>query len=264
MSKYQTFEDLQNLGTEKIHEKTHISRDKLELVLTKSYGEIGRVQFMGFLSILEREFGIDLNGIREEYNTYWEEHAGKIPAKESVILQPKSNSRQKWVIAAGMLIAAVLAGGYLLQSILSNEPREEVMNLTSLALEPAKELPEANTTASTETNGTVQAQTSDINGSNLPITEGKAVTIRPLYKVWAGMIDMASGEKTQQITGEPIVIDTSRNWLIVLGHGRVEIETSEGKQVLKEKETVRFLCENGLLKPLSREEFAERNGGKNW
>ena len=97
MSKYQTFEDLQNLGTEKIHEKTHISRDKLELILTKSYGEIRRVQFMGFLSILEREFGIDLNGIREEYNTYWEEHAGKIPAKDSstqIELQTKMGDRR--------------------------------------------------------------------------------------------------------------------------------------------------------------------------
>ena len=42
MIQCKTFEDLQALGTEKIHERTHISRDKLELVLTKSYGEIGR------------------------------------------------------------------------------------------------------------------------------------------------------------------------------------------------------------------------------
>lgn len=264
MSKYQTFEDLQSLGTEKIHEKTHISRDKLELVLTKSYGDIGRVQFMGFLSILEREYGIDLNDIRVEYTAFWEEHGPATPPKESVILQPKSNTKQKWVFAAVVLIAVLMGGGYVLQNFLSTQPGEELMDLTSLAVEPAPAI-ESNTTAAEESNVTAEAEETEIADANTTaVGDDKTVTIRPVYKVWAGMIDLASGAKTQQITGEPIVIDTTKNWLIVLGHGRVEIETPKGKETLKEKETVRFVYENGSLKQLSREEFLVRNGGKTW
>ena len=46
-----SFEDLQKLGTSVIHEQTHISRSKLELLLNKTYGDLTRVQFMGFMSI---------------------------------------------------------------------------------------------------------------------------------------------------------------------------------------------------------------------
>ena len=212
MSKYQTFEDLQGLGTEKIHERTHISRDKLELLLTKSYGDVGRVQFMGFLSILEREYGIDLNDIRHEYTAYMEEHAGALPPKESVILQPKSDTKKKWVMAGGVLIAALMGGGYVLQSLLTNMPHEEVMSLTTLAIEPAVShetnvsvVEESNMTAQT----TAEPAAAENNGTAAAISGENTVTIRPRYKVWAGMIDMASGEKTQQITGDPIVIDTA-------------------------------------------------------
>lgn len=78
------------------------------------------------------------------------------------------------------------------------------------------------------------------------------------------MIDMATGARIQNITADPITIDTAKNWLIFLGHGRVEIDSTGGKTVLKEKETIRFVCENGVLKQITREEFIERNGGKNW
>ncbi|MBN2869809.1 MAG: hypothetical protein JXK04_02525 [Campylobacterales bacterium] len=260
MSKCQTFEDLQSYGAEKIHEKTHISRDKVELLLTKSYGEIGRVQFMGFMSILEREFGIDLSTVRAEYSEYWQEHGETLPPKESVILQPQSNTKQKWVLAGGVLIALLMGGGYLLQSFLSNEPRAEVMNLNSLSTVAATTLSEENVSLAEESNVSETAsQTASVGETN-----ATALTIRPLYKVWVGMIDLGSGVKTQQITGDPIVVDTTKNWLIVLGHGRVEIDSSEGKQILKEKETVRFVSEHGKLQQLSRAEFLERNGGKNW
>lgn len=263
MSTCETFEDLQALGTEKIHEKTHISRDKVELILNKSYSNIGQVQFMGFMSILEREFGVDLGDIRREYMDYWQEHAAAVPPKQSAILQPPSNTKQKQMALGGALIVLLLVGGYLLQSILSNEPREEVMTLSTVPVNP---LNETNMSAAPDANGTAESnQTvmgSEANSS--AVAGGKTVTIRPVQKVWTGMIDMASGAKTQQITGDPIVIDTSKNWLIVFGHGQLEIETPQGKQLLNGKDTVRFIYENGSFKQLSKAEFAERNGGKNW
>jgi hypothetical protein len=269
MSKYQTFEDLQALGSEKIHEKTHISRDKLELLLAKSYDKIGRVQFMGFLSILEREYDINLNDTREEYDMYRDKHADLIIPKKSVILQAPSNAKQKWVVAAAAAIAILLGGGYVLQSFLSNEPSEDVMKLSSLAVEAIIEPAEANVSAETnvtsETNQTVTG--TELNTTNPALAGAQplnSTTILPKYKVWVGMIDMSTGTKTQKITGEPIVVDTSKNWLIVLGHGMVEIDSKSGRQLLKEKNTVHLSIENGSIKQISQSEFLERNGGKNW
>jgi hypothetical protein len=271
MKQCKTFEDLQALGTEKIHEQTHISRDKIELVMSKAYAEIGRVQFMGYISILEREYGIDLSGIKEEYTAFYQNNAAMLAPKASVILQATSNSKPKWILAGLATIGLLIGGGYLLQGKLSTSPQEELLNLTTSKLEVVNEVKEVNVSDTNETNITLPVAqpviTADINKSAKPIKpliSSKELSILPKYKVWYGMIDTASGEKTQNVTKEPILIDTTKSLLIIMGHGRVEIQYPEGKTLLDDKNTVYFLCEQGSLKQITQKEFMERNGGKNW
>jgi hypothetical protein len=274
MKQCNTFEDLQALGTEKIHERTHISRDKVELVMTKSYSEIGRVQFMGYISILEREYDIDLSGIKEEYTEFCRNNADMLLPKQSVILQSTSNSKPKWVVAGMLLIILLMAGGYFLQGKMSTEPSEGVMNLTTLAVEVSDEMKNTNLSENNETNLTASTVVaSEVNQSSVapapiaavePIASTTQLIIHPKFKVWYGMIDLSNGVKTQKITGDPIIIDSTKSWLIVLGHGRVEIEYPEGKTLLNDKNTVHFVCEKGALKQITQKEFIERNGGKNW
>lgn len=277
MKQYNTFEDLQALGTEKIHEQTHISRDKVELVMSKAYAEIGRVQFMGYISILEREYGIDLSAIKEEYLEYYQNNAATLAPKPSVILQATSNSKPKWVVAGIAVIVLLTAGGYLLQGKLSSSPQEDVMHLTTASVEVVDQNSDQNVSDVNESNATAPVATpvaapttltADANKTltpaKQPVISGKQLSILPKYKVWYGMIDMASGGKTQNITKDPIVIDTTKDWLIILGHGRVEIEYPEGKTLLDDKNTVYFVCEKGNLKQITQQDFMERNGGKNW
>lgn len=268
MKQPSTFEDLQALGTEKIHERTHISRDKVELVLTKSFGEIGRVQFMGFMSILEREYGIDLNEIKEEYTRFYQDHVATLPPKHSVILQSSSNSKPKWILIGAVLIAMLMIAGYIAQSKMSNEPHEEVMKLTVPPMALKDSMIDTNVTDTNETNVTVRAVSSEKNTTKPstpePTISGKELIIHPIYKVWYGMIDMVSGKRIQKITADPIRIDTTKNWLIFLGHGRLEVESTSGKIEFKQTDPIRFICENGVLKELSKDEFIERNGGQDW
>jgi len=279
MKQYNTFEDLQALGTEKIHERTHISRDKIELVLTKSYAQIGRVQFMGYISILEREYDIDLSGIKEEYTQFCQNNPTVLTPKQSVILQAASNTKPKWIVAGTVLIIILMIGGYFLQGKMSAAPSEDVMNLSTSSVQVV----EQNNTASAETNetnitdsvakleanesaaNTVQPMVSaQQNETLVPGTSEQQTAINPQFKVWYGIIDLESGKKVQGITTDTIIIDPTKTFLIVLGHGRVELASSEGKKVLNDKNTVHFISEKGALKQISQQEFMERNGGKNW
>lgn len=264
-----TFEDLQNLGIEKIHERTHISRDKIELVLSKSFAQIGKVQFMGYISILEREYLVDLMDIRQAYLEFCHENADIMAPKQSVILQTTSNSKPKWVAFGIALIVVLMIGGYFLQGKISAVPEEEVINLITAAVEPVEEVNDTNVSDLNDTNMTSNIVVNEVNQTQSPdeksvLPSGNQITIRPAYKLWYGMIDTKSGERIQQITSEPFTIDAKKNWLIFLGHGRVEIESEGSKTALKGKETVRFVCENGMLKEISRDEFIKRNNGKNW
>ncbi|PHM18268.1 MAG: hypothetical protein CJD30_02230 [Sulfuricurvum sp. PD_MW2] len=276
MKQCNTFEDLQALGIEKVHEQTHISRDKLELVMGKAYGEIGRVQFMGYISILEREYGIDLNGIKEEYKAFYNDNADMMAPKPSVILQATSNSKPKWVVAGIGLIALLIVGGYILQGKLTTAPQEDVMHLTTAAVEVVDQNSDVNVTDRNETNTSavtvaapevVPVPAPDMNKSVKPaktLVSAKELSILPKYKVWYGIIDVASGEKTQGVTKDPITIDTAKNLLIVMGHGRVEITYPDGKTQLDDRNTVYFTSEQGAMKQISHKEFLERNGGKGW
>lgn len=274
----QTFEELQELGAEKIHERTHISREKIELVLTKSYAEVNKIQFMGFLSILEREYGLDLSDIKQEYLQYEETHQSSLPPKQSVILQPASNAKQKWMIAGIGLIVILIAAGYFAQTNMANVPTEDVMKLNSSAVEVVDESNDTNTAqvseinATTDKNTTAEANaTKPLKDQNIseaqkvqPLSVTDGLEIRPKSKVWVGLIDLENHQKSQTVTKDPIKIDTSKNWLVVLGHGRLEIASGSENKVMKENGTVWFVYENGSLKRLTKAEFTERNGGNSW
>jgi len=281
MSTITTFEDLQNLGVNPLHEHTHISRPQLELLLNKSFDQLTRVQFMGFVSILEREYAIDLTALRNEYDTQIPKQKTLEGVTQSTVLQAHSTARKKWIVGAiGAIIILVLVAS-MTQGELSTAPKEEVMQLNGTLVD----LPEVNNTI--ETNTTAEVNTTEANVSEANISEpslllpsyeqnvsvvtdskGKkfenALSINPSSKVWVGMMDVATGKKTQQITKEPIVIDTTKNWLFVFGHGRLQIVTTEGSTTLRERNAIWFAYENGSLRQLSREEFEMKNHGSTW
>jgi hypothetical protein len=273
-----SFEDLQALGANSIHERTHIARAKLEQLLHKSFDELNRVQFMGFVSILEREYGVDLDALRSEFDLYVGLHPDIAIAKSSVVLQASSNSRMWWIAGAFVAIVALMIIGWMMQGELSVSPKEEVIALNSATI------------AVLDTNSS-DLNVSDVNGTNdinstteitaIPLDQednksvesdnqsrtfnfGNVLSIKPASKVWVGMMDLATREKTQKVTRDPIVIDSTKNWLFIFGHGRLEMVTPSGSTMLKERNTVWFAYENGSLRQLTSEEFKMKNQGSNW
>lgn len=266
-----SFEDLQNLGANVIHEQTHIARAKLELVLNKSFGDLTRVQWMGFISILEREYGMDLSGIRQEYDEFMQTHPDVVIQKQSVILQAQSRSKQKWVLGGIVAISVLIAIGSMIQGRLSVAPSEEVIQLSSANVEVMDEniamAPlEANTTVAIpieEENITTPKYELNITTKSVATIEN-AVSIKPMAKVWIGILDLTTGEKSQKITMDPIALDKSKNTLYMFGHGRLEIVTPDGTKILKERNTVWFTYENGQLKQINEREFTAKNNGTTW
>jgi len=277
MSTIKSFEDLQELGANSIHERTHISRAKLEQVLHKSFDELNRVQFMGFISILEREYGVDLEVLRSEYDVYVGLHPDMAIAKPSVVLQASSNSRKFWILGAIGAIIVLMVMGSMMQGELSVAPKEEVMELSSAAIEVvdtnssemnASDVNATNELNSTEGNTTQLTQEQNksvvLDTPSQVLNFGNVLSIKPSSKVWVGMMDLATGEKTQKITKEPIIIDNTKNWLFIFGHGRLEMVTSSGSKILKERNAVWFSYENGSLQQLTFEQFKIKNKGSNW
>lgn len=278
MSTIRSFEDLQALGANSIHERTHIARAKLEQLLHKSFDELNRVQFMGFVSILEREYGVDLDSLRSEFDLYASLHPDMDIVKPSVVLQASSNSRTWWIVGAFAAIIALMIIGSMMQGELSVSPEEEIMELNSAAIEVmetnSSDLSESDANVTNDINSTIEINATHLgpeqNKSIVPDIQSKALnfgnvlSIKPASKVWVGMMDLATGEKTQKVTRDPIMIDGTKNWLFVFGHGRLEMVTSSGSIILKERNTAWFAYENERLQQLTFEEFKIKNQGSNW
>jgi hypothetical protein len=276
MSAITTFEDLQELGCSSIHESTHIARSKIDQILNKSFGDMNRVQFMGFISILEREYHINLDSLRAEFDEYLDFHPDITIAKKSVILQAQSNSKKWWAIAILVVIVVLIVIAGKTQSSLGSSPQEEVLQLNSASVEVV----EVNTTVATsldinvsdsnatEANSTNTAIIPDTNQSeptkSSGIDLGKITTITPVNKVWMGMMDVKTGAKTQKVTDQPIKIDTTKETLFIFGHGRLILENLDKNITIDERNTVWFSYEKGKLYQLNHTQFRSKNKGANW
>lgn len=66
-------EKLSKLGAQKISEDTHIPVQHIKALLSSTFNSFSRVQFLGFISILQREYGDKLTAIKSKGIEYFDE-----------------------------------------------------------------------------------------------------------------------------------------------------------------------------------------------
>ena len=88
-----------------ISQKTNISEDNINALINAEFDKIKRVKTMGFISILEREYRVDLSKFREEAAFYYDQNA----KEESITLgMPQPVDEKKGKSKLFMLIVLLL------------------------------------------------------------------------------------------------------------------------------------------------------------
>lgn len=101
---------LEELGLQEVSRKTHIETKFLEYMVTKQFSKLNRINTLGFVKILKREYNLDLTSWVEEFENYKSEHKqdSSIPNQSPVFAQDSDNaSSKKWIF---LLILLVIAG----------------------------------------------------------------------------------------------------------------------------------------------------------
>jgi len=93
-----------------ISQKTRISVGNLEAIVNRDWGQLKKVQALGFLSILEREYGIDLSDLRAECRAYFESQPATEEAPPLVVAPVESPMRPGTRLVL-VLVALLAAGG---------------------------------------------------------------------------------------------------------------------------------------------------------
>ncbi len=93
-----------------ISKRTRISVENLEYLLDHDWEQLKKVQALGFINILEREYGIDLGALRRECRNYYEEHNFDEDQNIGVPIAPPEKSESLIGAFLGKLVMFAILG----------------------------------------------------------------------------------------------------------------------------------------------------------
>lgn len=99
-------EILEENSIKEISKKTNISEDNIEMLLASDFDNLKKVKTLGFISILEREYKIDLSTLREQAFTYYTDYNGE----ESITLGLPIMEEEKGKSKIFILVILLLLG----------------------------------------------------------------------------------------------------------------------------------------------------------
>ncbi len=260
-------EKLRSIGAQKIHEQTHIARKYVENLLHESFEGMQKVQLFGFISILEREYDVDLTPLKEHAVEYFELEEENFPKEEisykkELLTSSKADRKRLYLIVALVLVGGVASLLYL--SGTSEENRTLSQNRNGQTVSKSVMMQTIQSVETNETNETLSLQNETQTVQKPKVEKHHSFVIIPRTKVWLGIVDLDTGKKRQTITADSLELNASKNYLLTFGHGYIDMEVDGNKTSFKEPKNIKFLYKDGRLERIDNAEFRHYNKGRLW
>jgi len=254
----QDYQKLQNIGAQKIHEQTHIPKVQSEELVHGNFESMNRVQFLGFVSILQREYSLELNGLKNDGIEFFKQDEEDEQESKVFVTPKKSKNYTIYYLIIALIIILIVAlvkpsDKKKVEPTLDNKKIEQVtkkiqpkeLNTSMLAQQEIKVVvPEVK--------------------KEIEVVVAREFKIIPKTKLWIGYIDLNTGKKRQKVISEAFELEAKGHWLLSFGHGHVDLNVDGNITKYKEPKNVRFLYKDGELKKITYTEFLGLNKGKAW
>ena len=265
----EALERLKDIGAQKIYEDTHIPVEHVQAILYESFDGLSKIQFIGFVSILEREYGENLDSVRSRGIGYFDEKnsSGEAITDDAIFKASASKKNLTVIYLLGAIVLFIIAIFYTMQS--ANESMDKAIQENKIIENVKKNIvvdgnmsdvnsSDENTSLAADTNRTESAKT----------VEPKAVThslkIIARTKVWLGYIDVATDKKYQKTFEGEFELDPAKEWLLYFGHGYIDVIVDGKKEEFSSKNTLRLHYLDGQIEKISIKEFRKLNRGSTW
>ena len=258
---------LREIGAQKIYEDTHISLKHAQSVIHESFEGLTKVQFLGFISILEREYNQDLSALKEKGLLYFGDENLQGISHTSVFVETKKEKSLAPIYILVALFVFILVAYFTIGNNLSEATPVKIDN-TVIVIAQKNINPAAYESNSTDSNTTYEDKNETI--ALVVVEELEVIEVAPSLKIiaksklWIGYIDKTENIKKQTIIKEFLELDPSKEWLLSLGHGNVDIAINGELQEFNSANNMRFLYKNGELKKLTFRDFKILNEGRIW
>ncbi len=295
---------LKEIGIEKISVNTHITEPNIEAILNREFEKLNPTKAIGFVKILEREYGVDLSEWKKEFKAY-REQIKKEQEKIFVAVSDEEEEREaggKLLLIIGIVALIIIAYGtymFLNSHSSQNTPKVPKSNISKEnELKPEIENEELKISSNSKPNNTLQeinktesVEINETNETNISIKEQNATqnmennqtiqnqnennqtslklihesfTLSPRSRIWVGVIYLDNFKRKQFLTDQNITLDAKRDFLIVTGHGKFDIFIDEEKYHYNDPFKVRLLYKNQNLEKIDANTFKTLNRGKSW
>ncbi|MFT5835453.1 MAG: hypothetical protein ACI9RG_000342 [Sulfurimonas sp.] len=270
---------LRGIGAQKIHELTHIARQHVQAVLHETFDDMNKIQFLGFISILEREYGVDLSDLKAKGQEFYAGESPKLEQDTKVFVSSKKKKSYTLLYILVVVVIFAVAVSFTLDLTSSASTKAKTHTIDNSAIENAKDsmsqnaiiedenitIEDKNTTVSvvievkTETEPELIAEVEPE-----VIQTVKSFKIIPRSELWVGYIDLSNYKKYQKLFKGELDIDPNKNWILTLGHGYVKVEIDGEVTEFRDKKNIRLLYKDSKLSKINFSEFKELNKGSRW
>ena len=263
---------LKSLGAQKIYEDTHIPVRHVQAVLDENYEGLSRMQFLGFISIFERDYDIDLEEIKSHAIEYYDAQIATQPLADAGIFVTPSKQKNFTIFYIVVALFIFLVALYYTLGVAdeaNNTNATSVQTETPLnrtvandVVPQVKEIPVV-----PEVKSSVKEQnlTEQVEQKVVKIVEkSEPLEILPRSRVWLGYINVVTNKKYQKTFSDELDLNASKEWLFIFGHGYVDIIVNGEKTHFSDKDSLRLHYKDGVLEKISRDEFKKLNRGRKW
>ncbi len=261
-------EKLKSIGAQKIYEDTHIPVLHVKAILGHNFDSLQRVQFVGFISILEKEYHIDLTSLKSAGIAYFDDKEAS-SLDEGLLVAPqkknKANTIYMIIVIVIFLIVMMYQSGFFGEEKVKEQVVDDVLiQKVQESIRPVNTLEDLNITVDnniTNEDNSTQKILEPIEDVEAVVKSFKIVT---KSKVWLGYIDVQTNKKNQKTFKGEIQLDPEKKWLLILGHGYIKMFINGEEVTIKSKNNIRYLYEDGSVKAISLSEFKRLNRGSKW
>ncbi len=295
-------EKLKRLDIREMSEQTKMSITKLDAILNKKFDKLEKVSTLGFIKLLEKEYGVNLEKLSSELEEHFQSIKKDEVPKES-ILTWEDNDKKNGIgnVITALIISAIVALiAYMImkpsaieeitkkiepakteQNTIKEDMSQPIQKESEQVAETLVKIDE-NLSSTSETeesiisqNTTNDTQTGDINSSESVKPDIKdeelfsaviqnSAAIIPKERLWIGVIFFDGSQRVNTFMETEYKLNKTKEQLVVTGKGTLSLKIDETKKDYLSPNPIRFHIKDGKIRQIKYEEFIQINGGVVW
>lgn len=136
---------LEEIGLQKVSQDTHIEQKYLQYMINGDFDKLNRINTLGFVKILSREYNIDLSDWVGVFEEYWAQNRVNPEEDEKLFIVVSSNEKSRklfvfFVIIAFLVIAGVAYTLFTKSTIVESQEQTVQYDQTPLVQETQAEI----------------------------------------------------------------------------------------------------------------------------